>query len=222
MKALFFISLALNILLIAFFIFKRIYFAKSGKVDWAAMADKNNAEKTKQFASFTITSKDIVFIGTSRTEGFPVGEFFDNSKNRGIGGNMLKHLIGRIDQVIAGKPRKLFIEIGINDLNEGVSMSNIKTTYCNLLDKISKGAPDTHVYIQSVLPRSREFAEINNKVVELNKFLSSIKQGNLTYVDMYGTFTVDGYMNESLSTDGLHLNLAGYLLWRDAIKEYVI
>lgn len=221
MKTLLLISFSINILLVAAFIIKRFYFSRSGAVDWQAQADKNNAEKTKLWASCAITSNDVVFVGSSLTEGFPVADFF-NAKNRGIGGNMLRHLTKRIDQVITGKPRKLFIEIGINDLNESVSMTTIKTSYCMLIDKIEKESPTTHIYIQSVLPRSKEFVTINQGVVELNNFLATIKQGNVTFINTYPVFTIDSHLNEKYTTDGLHLNLEGYQVWREVIKEHIL
>lgn len=114
MKKLFYLSISINVLLVAFFIAKRVYYSNSGKIDWHTIADNNDAEKTKLFASFRITKNDVVFIGNSLTEAFPVSEFF-HARNRGISGNTILHLIKRIDQVIASRPRKLFIEIGINE-----------------------------------------------------------------------------------------------------------
>lgn len=219
MKKLFYLSISVNVLFAAFLVAKRIYYSNSGKIDWHAIADKNNEEKTKLFASFSITNNDIVFIGNSLTEAFPVAEFF-NAKNRGISGNTILHLISRIDQVVANHPRKLFIEIGINDINRGDSMRTIKLRYLSLIDLIKERSPETIIYIQSVLPTCYEFDKANAKVIELNNFLESIKRENLTYIDVYSSFAVNGKLNERLTTDGIHPNYEGYTVWYNAIKGY--
>lgn len=218
MKKLFYLSFSINVLLVALFIAKRIYYSSSGKIDWHA-ADRHNEEKTRLFASFDITSNDVVFIGSSLTEAFPVSEYF-HARNRGIASNTILHLINRIDQITSNCPRKIFIEIGLNDILQGNSLDTIKARYTRLLDKIREGSPQTHIYIQSVLPTSGEYSHANPMVIQINNFLSTIRRNDLTYIDIYGSFAINGRLNERLTIDGAHINNEGYKVWYKAIKEY--
>src|SRR5690606_12338396 len=76
------------------------------------------ASRVEMFKSFPTTDKDIVFIGNSITFWADWQELLKTShvKNRGIPGDISFGVLERLDEVIEGKPRKIFIMIGINDL----------------------------------------------------------------------------------------------------------
>ena len=74
--------------------------------------------KRELFSSLSIGPEDIVFIGNSIIDACEWSELFNNKhiKNRGIRSDNIKGIHDRIDLVITGKPRKIFIMAGINDL----------------------------------------------------------------------------------------------------------
>ena len=57
-----------------------------------------------------VTSRDIIFLGNSITNGCEWGELFQNShvKNRGISGDICMGVYDRLDPIIKGKPAKIF------------------------------------------------------------------------------------------------------------------
>ncbi len=78
----------------------------------------------KRFLQFmdepAITSKDIVMLGNSLTEGggdwsARLGK--KNVRNRGIIGDEVMGIYDRLHQILPGHPAKLFLLIGVNDIS---------------------------------------------------------------------------------------------------------
>jgi hypothetical protein len=78
--------------------------------------------RAKTLNDLHLDSSDVVFVGNSLTEGFPLTEMFHNIniKNRGISGNTISDVLDRITPIAQAHPRKMFIEIGINDLKNQI------------------------------------------------------------------------------------------------------
>lgn len=172
-----------------------------------------------------INAGDIVFVGTSLTAGFPMHEIFEDRriKNRGIGSNQLKHIIARIDQIAQGKPGKLFLEAGINDLDNKMPILDVITGIIAIVGKIQSCSPDTIIYIQSLFPTSGSSAWLNEHVVELNNDLQSYcKMKGINYIDLHSSFTKDEQLNPEYTYDGIHLTIEGYHLWANRIAGLLI
>ena len=62
----------------------------------------------------------------------------------------------------------------------------------------------------------------SERIVSMNASLQQIADDNdAYYLDLYPIFvTGDGTLRPDLTTDGLHLNRQGYLVWRSAIALY--
>ena len=71
--------------------------------------------------------ENIVFFGDSITEVYKVDEFFPkrNVINSGISGDRTENLLERMDDVYRYNPSKVFLLIGINDLNREKSIDEI-------------------------------------------------------------------------------------------------
>jgi membrane-associated phospholipid phosphatase len=68
---------------------------------------------------------------SSHTQNFDITEFLNdlNIKNRGIIGDRTDQVLDGLDDITRYKPKKIFIEIGINDLLQGISVdSTFKNT----------------------------------------------------------------------------------------------
>lgn len=221
MKKLLIVSLALNILMITGFVAKRIYYTygpgSAGYLDWR---DITNRQTTSLHSTLKIDSTDVVFVGNSITLGFPVTEIFGSGyKNRGIGGNTTAQILNRIPEIAKGKPRKIFIEAGVNDIDMGLSTDSIYTNYVNILKEIQYISPHTYVYVQSVFPSSKE---MNKNIVELNTMLKNYCDLNgVVYIDVYSKLLTGECLNKSFTEDGIHLNGNGYAVWIDQIKNFV-
>lgn len=176
-----------------------------------------------------VGSGDIVFLGNSITQGGEWSELFGrlDVKNRGISGDRVEWLFDRVDYLIEGRPRKLFLMIGINDISAGRTAEQVVADITRLIDMWHKGSPETIIYIQSILPfnydQRPKSAGKNEEVVKANESLRRLSaERGITYIDLYSVLADgNGMLNADYSLDGLHLTGEGYLLWADAIREYV-
>lgn len=119
-----------------------------------ARADEYWDQRTSLFEILPVRSDDIVFLGNSITDGGEFSELFgmSNIKNRGIRSDVITGVEKRLRQVTAGKPKKIFLLIGINDVAHGYTVDQLATRYERLVKKIRQESPDTRLYVQSVMP----------------------------------------------------------------------
>ena len=166
-----------------------------------------------------------VFIGDSITQRFPIKEAFEgkNVINRGIGGDRIMGVAERLDVCIKDlEPSKIYLMIGINDINWAFSsIEDLAKQYNILLKDLQYTAPKADITVFSVLPMTHKFAVKNNLVLELNeKIITLVKKYNMKYFDLYPFFAdKNGELRESLTTEGLHLSKEGYLTWLYAILD---
>jgi lysophospholipase L1-like esterase len=218
MKKLLILSIAFNIAIITFLVGKRYYYSHS----FINTVYDYNSVRCGMFSALTIDTSDIVFVGNSLTEAFMVSEFFGpHCKNRGINGNRIADIINRISPIAERHPAKMFLEGGINDISNGASAEMIMSNYRALIEIIKDKSPGTKIFLQSVLPTGKEYKN-KEKVIALNALLNIYcKENNLPFIDLYQRFERGGYIIDSLSYDGVHLNSKGYAIWQKAIQQYV-
>jgi sialate O-acetylesterase len=188
-------------------------------------------QRSSLFNKLSITSKDIVFIGNSITNGAEWNELFPQKrvKNRGISGDTSEGVFDRLDAVVKGMPAKIFILIGVNDISREIKVETIVLNMKRIVEKIQKESPKTKIYIQSILPVNPDFEMFKGHmkpelIKEINQFYQNIAQEyKVNYIDLYSHFLEDGTdkMNKKYTNDGLHLLGEGYLLWREIVKPYL-
>lgn len=189
-------------------------------------------QRATLFEELPVTSKDIIFLGNSITNGSEWAELFQNKnvKNRGISGDICMGVYDRLDPIVKGKPAKIFLLIGINNVSRGISADTIISEIGMIVHKIKRKSPKTKLYLQSVLPVNDCYGMFSGHtsrwqvVKQINDLLKPLaeKEG-ATYIDLYSHF-VDGdsgKMDPQYTNDGVHLLGKGYLLWRDIVKPYV-
>lgn len=189
-------------------------------------------QRATLFEVLPVTSDDIIFLGNSITNGAEWCELFSDPhvKNRGISGDTAEGVYDRLAPILSGKPKKIFLMIGINDVARGRTTDEIAGGIRAIAERIVAESPSTQLYLQSILPvndcfgkfeghtsRYRQVAEIN---AEIRRMASEMK---VVYIDIYSRFAepVSGKMRPELTNDGLHLLGTGYLLWRDIVTPYV-
>ena len=202
---------------------------------FTAMAQANQdpyyARRATLFDELPIGKKDIVMLGNSLTDGCEFNELLNNKhiKNRGIVGDIVQGLIDRVEPIIKGQPKKLFIMCGVNDISHDVSADSIARATEKLIVMVKNGSPRTKIYLQSLLPFNNDVREWkllkgrDHVVVEANVLLEQVaRRQGVTWINLYPLFVDDqGRLRAELTNDGLHLMGKGYLIWRDAIKPYI-
>ena len=176
------------------------------------------------------TIEPIVFFGDSITFGADWQELFPhiNVVNRGISGDTTLGLLNRQDEVIALRPRQIFLMIGTNDLCFEQPPEKILANYQLILERFQNELPGTAVYVQSILPfndnlfPSRGFRK-NGNIRALNAELKKLaERKGYRYIDLATTFTgKDGRLSPEYTYDGLHLNDAAYHVWQRQIEPLV-
>lgn len=174
----------------------------------------------------------VVLLGDSLTANFPPDKLPSGMRilNRGIGGDKIggwKYygVLDRIDCCVAAlKPSKVFLMIGINDLvssntPEDEMTSGIRT----LLSRLGESISPRQIYVQSVLPLRGKHSSKNPKVDRFNEVLKQeAAAAGVHYLDIHPLFeNEEGELSDEYTSDGLHLNPAGYSRWADAIAEHM-
>ena len=172
---------------------------------------------------------EIVFLGNSITENGDWNELFGNKKivNRGIGGDVCFGLLNRLDEVLASKPKCVFLMIGINDIGRSVPVDVIAGKIKEIVIQIKSDSPKTKLFLQSVLPINEKviwyeyMKNKSDKIVELNDELEEIAATEkIRYLDLYSGFADEnGQLKTEYTADGIHLSAAGYLQWRNIFEK---
>lgn len=152
--------------------------------------------------------------------------------NQGISGETSSGLLKRLKALDMTEPETVFIMIGINDLIRGIDDQTLLNNYREIVRDLRWVHPDTQIVVQSILPHSAEqatwegrarlLAIPNSRIRQLNRELEAIAIAEgAFYLNLHPLFTDDrGNLRPELSTDGLHLNDRGYLVWNSGIQLF--
>jgi lysophospholipase L1-like esterase len=204
-------------------------FAQTAK--WDSTFRPNNYDlRVEQFRSYPNDPTDIVFLGNSITDYTDWNELLGltTARNRGISGDITFGVLQRMDEVMEGKPAKVFILIGINDIARNIPDSVILDNYRKMIVSIKAVSPRTAIYFHTLLPVNNEFTARNhfNKdehILYINKGIKELGvQEKITIIDLYPHFlNTDQKLDKKYTADGLHLNVAGYEVWARLLKPYL-
>jgi lysophospholipase L1-like esterase len=178
------------------------------------------------FDALTATPTDIVMLGDSITHEGLWEEYFPqhNLRNRGIGGDTTQNILERLPAIYTLQPQRLFLLIGINDINMGAKPAQTFANYAQILTGLRQHLPDLKIYVQSILPVATNWPMANNAAVKAyNVQIERLAaQHGCIYIDLYKSFS-DTYGNlpAELSNDGIHLTYAGYRRWCDIIAPLI-
>jgi lysophospholipase L1-like esterase len=180
-----------------------------------------------------VDSTDIVMLGNSLTE--YAGEWnilmkAKHIRNRGIAGDDAMGIYHRLNQILVGKPKAIFLMVGINDIANGLSAKQVSALVEMIIRKIRNDSPKTRLYVQSILPINDTFEVWTNLedkaavVPATNHLIRAycVKHG-VAYVNLYPKFLRHGTntMRTELTQDGLHLTPEGYKIWAFMLKKYI-
>lgn len=214
---------------------KIILFAVAAFIASASFAQNEyNYQRRSQFEMLPIRPSDIVFLGNSITDFCEWGELFNNRhiKNRGISGDRSSWMLDRLDPIVEGRPKKLFLMIGTNDLAAGATPEQVAENIRKIIERFQTDSPWTKIYVQSILPVNGTDTRAKHKnhwdkgpeIVETNKLIEALctDQKNVLYIDVYSALVDEkGMLDEQYTNDGLHLMADGYLVWKGVIEKYV-
>jgi lysophospholipase L1-like esterase len=177
-----------------------------------------------RFAAVPRSPGRIVFLGDSITEFTQWEDWFPQlrTSNRGVGGQAIRDVMARLETAIVD-PKAVSLLIGTNDLHGlGASreLGEIAAQMRALVTRIRELAPSACLLVNGVMPRSVVFRD---RIIELNHAYQTIaNDSGSTFIDTWAALAApDGAIRGELSSDGLHLSIAGYRVWVDVLRPHL-
>ena len=214
---------------------RRLYLLPLLMLAWAVFAQSNTTplygQRATLFDILGVDSTSVVFLGNSLTQGCEWHELLDMPQacNRGIVGDIIAGVDERLKCVTDGKPAKIFLMIGVNDVSHNLTADSIATAIENLVGRIQAETPGTKLYLQSCLPINNSFGRYKNiigkeqTVRDINALLEPMAgRKGIEWINLYPLFAdSEGNLRAELTNDGLHLLGPGYLIWKEALLPYL-
>lgn len=186
------------------------------------------AEKIEVFRALPNGRAEIVFAGDSFAASAPVLDAYTPLRNRGIGGDTTSGLLSRLDEITEGRPERIFLQVGANDVANLVPVGETVENYRTILRRIRGESPDTLVFVMSVPPTTPELLDSatrrNPVILKLNAELRRLAAAEgATFVDLTPWLQNEqGNLRRDFATeDGIHLNTAGHLVVCELLRPYV-
>lgn len=185
----------------------------------------------------------IVFTGSSLMEMFPihkwVKELGPNAPiiyNRGVGGYRTTDLLPILDAcVFELKPRKVFINIGTNDLSDGnVSLEEVMSNYDKIITQIEQQLPGVIIYMMAYYPINYEAAteemkpclliRTNEKINKANEMVAALAaKHKQRFINVNAPLTDElGRLKAEYTIEGMHIKPEGYRAIFEDVMRYVV
>lgn len=204
-------------------------------------------EKEQMVKDFHIWNKDAikgqtVFTGSSLMEMFPiekwVKELGPNAPivyNRGVGGYRTTDLLPILDAcVFELEPRKVFINIGTNDLSDDtIPLETVMSNYDRIITQIEEKLPGVIIYMMAYYPINYEAAteemkpclliRTNEKINRANELVEQLaaKHGQ-KYINVNAPLMDEqGRLKAEYTIEGMHIKPEGYRAIFEDVMAYV-
>lgn len=144
---------------------------------------------------------------------------------RGFGGSRMLDVAAHVDQlVLPYKPRLVVVYAGDNDLAEGRTPQQVLDSFVQFVERVHAELPDTRIAYLSIKP-SPSRAALMPQATQANTLIAaySASTPQLDFIDIY-TRMLDAEgkpRGELFSPDALHLNPAGYAVWKSTITPHL-
>lgn len=144
---------------------------------------------------------------------------------RGFGGSRLSDCVRLMDRlVIKYRPRIVMLYAGDNDLAEGSTPEEVLERVKAFAEGVHRRLPETRIRFISIKPSPARHALLD-RARAANRLVQEYAgtHPSLDYVDVFTPMlTADGSPRRELfGPDALHLNGAGYALWRTILRPFV-
>lgn len=209
----------------------------------ATTVPKARTDATSQLAHEQLLRKarsgviDVYFVGDSITRRWGALDYPEllahfeetffgwNAANFAWGGDRIENMLWRLDNgELAGVAPKVFVvQAGTNNLGDfATDEARVEAVVAGIgaiVERCRRHAPDALVVVTGVFLR-RDRPQLNESIAAINEKLAAFaEERNVRYVDINGRLADSrGLLGVDMSEDGLHLSLAGYRVWADALR----
>jgi lysophospholipase L1-like esterase len=144
---------------------------------------------------------------------------------RGLPGACIDEVTRHLDRlVVRYRPRQVLVYAGDNDIAEGRSPQAVRLSFLALVGALHTALPDARIGFIAIKPSPRRSSVIA-QVRQADALIRADADGapGFDYIDVFSPMlNADGSVRTELFRhDGLHLNPAGYKLWRDVIARWI-
>ena len=202
---------------------------------WLLKEQEKIQNKYRELNQISLLDPDIIFIGDSIIEYYPLQELLGPSKimvNRGIRGYQTGLLLDNLDAHLYGDAvDQIVLLIGTNDIGKDVPMNEALNNLESVIQTISRDYPLSQIKLVSILPvnESTDFKQTvyirtNEKIKAWNQAyqdLASVYM-QVEYIPVFDSLLDEaGQLKPIYTTDGLHLSVAGYQVLSKVLKDYL-
>lgn len=203
--------------------------------NWLLKEQEKIQTKYRELNQISVIEPDIIFIGDSIVEYFPLQELLGTTKtivNRGIRGYQTGLLLDNLDAHLYGDAvDQIVLLIGTNDIGKDVPMNEALNNLESVIQTISRDYPLSQIKLVSILPVNEEEDFKQTVYIRTNE---KIKAWNQAYQDLASAYMQvefvpvfenlldqKGQLKSDFTTDGLHLSVSGYQALSSTLKKYI-
>jgi len=203
--------------------------------NWLLKEQEKIQTKYRELNQISVIEPDIIFIGDSIIEYYPLQELFGTSKNivnRGIRGYQIGLLRENLDVHLYGDSvDQIVLLIGTNDIGKDVPMNEALNNLESVIQTISRDYPLSQIKLVSILPvnegedfRQTVYIRTNEKIKMWNQAYQDLATSymQVEYIPVFDSLLDEaGQLKPTYTTDGLHLSVAGYQVLSKVLRDYL-
>ena len=203
--------------------------------NWLLKEQEKIQTKYRELNQISVIEPDIIFIGDSIIEYYPLQELLGTSKaivNRGIRGYQTGLLLDNLDSHLYGDTvDQIVLLIGTNDIGKDIPMSQALTNLESVIQTISRDYPLSQIKLVSILPvnegedfKQTVYIRTNEKIKACNQAYQDLASAymQVEFVPVFeNLLDQKGQLKSDFTTDGLHLSVSGYQALSNTLKKYI-
>lgn len=200
-------------------------------------ASTSNLVQKEIIKEVPVVDDNYVFLGDSITDWYDLDKYFEGLPvvNSGVSGYSTNNILNNMNKMVYQyNPSKVFILIGINDLELKVDNDVVVNNIRKIVQGIKKNRRYAKIYVESIYPinnsdddkiegsiingnrKNSDIIDINNKLVKLTE------EEGVTYIDLHKELVDDGgLLKIEYTVDGLHLSSEGYEKVTEVLRKYI-
>lgn len=203
--------------------------------NWLLKEQEKVQTKYRELNQISVIEPDIIFIGDSIIEYYPLQELFGTSKNivnRGIRGYQIGLLRENLDVHLYGDSvDQIVLLIGTNDIGKDVPMNEALNNLESVIQTISRDYPLSQIKLVSILPvnegedfRKTVYIRTNEKIKMWNQAYQDLATSymQVEYIPVFDSLLDEaGQLKPTYTTDGLHLSVSGYQVLSSSLRKHI-